>query len=127
MTTTNNKQLKIQPGRNTIIGKHQLIIIARGEKEIASQLFNYDDMREIRLSLTDLEVRVLMNYDESYHRVFKISLKDNSADERAKAEQAVLKFYNDLTSASMKFTKEEIDNLQKQHQAQLEANTKKEN
>ncbi len=115
---SNNNPTNKQPvGRNTIIGKNQLAIVIANEKEIASQLFNYDDIREIRVSVNDLEVRLLMNYDESYHRVFKVIPRNNTPEERKQAEIQVLKFYNDLMNASMKFTKEELENIKTQRDA----------
>lgn len=116
MENNNNKP---KFGINRIIGKNQLIIVASSEKEIASQLFNYDDIREIRVSVQDLEVKLLMNYDEAYHRVFKYIPRDTSIEEKQKAEQTVLRFYNDLINASMRFTKEELENIKKQQEEQI--------
>ncbi len=102
--------------RRTIIGKHALVLAARGETELASQIFVYDQIREIRMSLKDLEVKVLMTYDEAFYRVFIIKPKDDTEESRKNAEETVLKFYNDLLNASMKLTPEELENIKKQQE-----------
>lgn len=101
-----------------LISKHALILMARGEKEIASQVFVYDHMREIRADVEALEVKVLMDYDQNYHRVFKVDVKNE--EERPMAVKMVLDFYNNLLNASMKLTEEEIENLKNQKEAQAE-------
>ncbi len=102
-------------GKKTIIGKHGLLLVARGETEIASQLFVYDDVREIRVDLKKLEVKLLMNFDESYYRVFAIKLPvDSSAEQKEHAKNTILKFYNDLVNASLKLTQEELMYMRKQ-------------
>ncbi len=101
-----------------LISKHALILMARGEKEIASQVFVYDHMREIRADIKELEVKVLMDYDQNYHRVFKVDVKDDA--DRPRATKMVLDFYNNLLNASMKLTDEEIENLKTQREAQVE-------
>ncbi len=107
----------MKPLRRTIIGKHALVLAAKGENELASQIFVYDHLREIRADIKDLEVKVLMNYDESYYRVFKIKLNnENDSEERKKAEQTILKFYNDLLNVTMKLTNDELENIRKQQQ-----------
>lgn len=111
-------------GMQRIIGKHALLIAAKGNVELAAQIFVYDQMREVRLDLEKLEVRVLMTYDKDYFRVFSVKVNDNINMERAK--ELVLNFYNNLLNASMKLTKEEIENLRKQ-QANLRENISKEN
>ena len=105
-----------------IISKHALILIARGNKEIASQIYVYDHMREIRVDLEALEVKVLMDYDESYHRVFKI--EPNEKLNENDARKIVVEFYNNLLNSSMKLTKEEINNISAQRKANIEKNKK---
>ena len=106
----------MKPFRRTIIGKHALVLVARGELELASQIFVYDQLREIRLNLEDFEVKVLMSYDESYYRVFIVKPKDDTEEEKKKANDQVIKFYNDLLNATMKLTTEELENIRKQQQ-----------
>ncbi len=116
----------MKPLRRTIIGKHALVLAAKGENELASQIFVYDHLREIRVDIRELEVKVLMNYDESYYRVFKIKLNnENDENERKKAEETVLKFYNDLLNVTMKLTNEELENIRKQQNKMMEKNNKK--
>ncbi len=98
-----------------IIAKHALILIAKGRKEIASQIFVYDHIREIRVDTEELEVRVLMDYDDSYFRVFRVEINDNLTEEKAK--KLVIDFYNNLLNASMKLTEEEISNIKNQREA----------
>ncbi len=104
--------------RRTIIGKHALVLAARGENELASQIFVYDQMREVRVDIKGLEVKVLMNYDEAYYRVFIIKPQDDTEESRKQAEEVVMKFYNDLLNAAMKLTPEELENIKKQQEEQ---------
>ena len=97
---------------NRIIGKNSLVLVAQGQKQLAAQIFNYDQIREIRMDFDDLEVKVLLFCDDSYHRVFKIELSDQMDFEEAK--KLTFNFYNNFLNASMKLSKEEIDNLKKQ-------------
>ncbi len=99
-----------------IIGKHALILIASGQKEIASQVFVYDRIREIRADVELLEVKVLMTYDEAFHRVFKVEIDKNM--NKSQAKTLVLNFYNNLLNATMKLTEEEVENIKKQREAQ---------
>lgn len=101
--------------RRTIISKHGLILAAKGETELASQIFVYDLMREIRMDITKLEVKILMTYDEAFYRVFSVKPKDDTEEAKKEAEMVVAKFYNDLLNASMKLTPEEIENIRKQN------------
>jgi len=102
--------------RKTIIGKHALIQVAQGQKEIAAQLFVYDQIREIRVDMEKFEVKVLMTYDEAYFRVFAAK-PEETEEGKEKAKTAVLKFYTELVNASMKLTDEEKENLKKQAEA----------
>ncbi|NQX83250.1 MAG: hypothetical protein HRS50_00855 [Mycoplasmataceae bacterium] len=99
-----------------IIGKHALILIAKGEKEIASQIFVYNHIREIRVDIENLEVKVLMSYDSSYFRVLKITSTKILSKE--KALNIVIDFYNNLLNASIKLTPEEIENIKSQRESQ---------
>lgn len=101
-----------------VVSKHALILMGRGNTEIASQIFVYDHMREIRADIENMEVRVLMDYDESYHRVFKVEVNEQVTKEQA--VKLVLDFYNNLLNASMKLSDEERENLMAQRQAQVE-------
>jgi hypothetical protein len=103
--------------RQTVIGKHALILVARGETEIASQIFVYDHIREVRVDLKNLEVKVLMNYDDAFFRVFSIKPQSDSEEHAKHAQQVVLKFYNDLVNASIKLTPEEAKHLKEQQEA----------
>ncbi len=100
--------------KNTIIGKSSLLLTARGTKELAAQIFNYDLMREVRLDLENNEVKVLMTYDDSYYRVFQLFPQTNTPEEKQEIEKRLLGFYNDLLHASMKLTAEEVERLNKQ-------------
>ena len=102
--------------KRRIIGKNALAITLSGEKAGAAQIFNYDFIREIKMDLENLEVTVLLTYDESYHRVFDVDKSKLSPEQVEQVKAQVLKFYNDLITASMKFSKEEIETLQKQHE-----------
>ena len=97
---------------NRIIGKKSFTLIAQGETELAAQIFNYDQIREVRMDLENLEVKLLLSCDESYHRVFKIEVNDKITLEEAK--KTTFQFYNNLLNASMRLSKEEIENLKKQ-------------
>lgn len=97
-------------GIQRIIGKHALIVAARGNTEMAAQVFVYDQIREIRLNLEKLEVRILMTYDKDYFKVFSIN-NENIPKERA--IELTSNFYNNLLNASMKLSEEEIENLRK--------------
>lgn len=111
-----NKNEKKGIRRQTIIGRESLAIVANGNDEYAAQFFSYNDIREVRLSLKDFEVKVLMNYDESYYRVFKVFPASTSEDDKKKATLSVTKFYNDLLNSTMKLTKEELENIRKQRE-----------
>ena len=104
-----------QEKRRTVIGKSALVIAAAGEKAMAAQIFNYDHVREVRLDLPTLEVKLLMTYDDAYFRVFSTQPASDSPEDVKKAQDLVSKFYNDLINASMKLTQEELDNLQAQN------------
>lgn len=101
------------------MSKHSLILLAKGDVEIAAQLFNYDQIREIRADLKKFEVKILMNYDEAYYRVFSVKPKDESEEEIKKAEDAVIKFHANLINASMKLTPEEIKQVQKMQENRI--------
>lgn len=105
-------------GTQRIVSKHALILMGRGNTEIAAQIFVYDHMREIRVDLEQLEVRVLMDYDTAYHRVFKVELNENMTKEEA--TKLVLDFYNNLLNASMKLSDEERANILSQRKAHFE-------
>ncbi len=105
-------------GTQRVVSKHALILMGRGQTEIAAQVFVYDHMREIRADLENLEVKVLMDYDTSYHRVFKVEVNEKITKEEAM--KLVLDFYNNLLNASMKLTDEEKENLLAQRKAQAE-------
>ncbi|BDU67587.1 MAG: hypothetical protein TYPL_2400 [Candidatus Tyloplasma litorale] len=107
---------------NRIIGKHALILTGRGKTEIASQIFVYDHIREVRVDIEKLEVKVLMNYDEAYFRVYKVEITKELNKEAA--VKMVLDFYSKLLNASMKFSKEELENLEK-NRKQIIEKTKK--
>ncbi len=98
-----------------IIGKNALILMARGKTEIASQIFVYNQIREVRVNIDLLEVKVLMLGDDSYHRVFKVETSETLPIEKART--LVLSFYNNLLNASMKLSKEEIDSIKKQRES----------
>lgn len=109
----------MKPFRRTVIGKHALVLAAKGNTELASQVFVYDQIREIRVDLKKLEVKVLMTYDESFYRVFIVKAENETEDARKNAESIVIKFYNDLLNATMKLTPEELQNIKKQHDEQI--------
>lgn len=100
-----------------IIGKHALILVARGLKEVAAQVFVYDHIREIRVDTEEFEVKILMDYDESYFRVFKI--QPNNEVTKEQTLKIVLEFYNNLLNASMKLTDVEIKNIRMQREQQM--------
>ncbi len=100
--------------KQTIVGKNALVIAAAGEKKMAAQIFNYDHVKEIRLDLDTFEVKVLMDYDEAYYRVYSANPDKNNKEQVKHASETITKFYNDLVNASMKLTKEEADNIKKQ-------------
>ena len=109
-----------------IIGKNALILMVKGETQIASQIFVYEHFREIRVNTEELEVKVLMAYDDSYHRVFKVIVSDKLPKDEA--VNILLGFYNNLLNAAMKLTHEEIENIKNQKkQQELEFSKKKEN
>ena len=116
---------KKQIPRNTIIGKNSLLISARGQKELAAQIFNYDLVREVRLDIDNKEIKLLMTYDESYFRVFQTFAKDETEDSNKEAQDKLIKFYNDLLYAAMKLTKEEVENLNNQIEFQKKEASKK--
>ncbi len=103
-------------GMQRIIGKHALIIAAKGNTELAAQIFVYDQIREVRVDVEKFEVRVLMAYDKDYFRVFSVQPNENVTAE--KARELVINFYNNLLNASMKLTPEEVANLKVQQQGQ---------
>ncbi len=105
-------------GTQRVISKHALILMARGKTEIASQVFVYDHIREIRADIEALEVKILMDYDQNFFRVFKVEVNEHISKEEA--VKMVLDFYNKLLNASMKLSEEERDNLLAQKQAQAE-------
>ncbi len=105
-------------GTQRVVAKHALILMGRGNTEIASQIFVYDHMREIRADLETFEVKVLMDYDTAYHRVFKVEVNENISKEQA--TKLVLDFYNNLLNASMKLSDEERENILAQRKAQAE-------
>ncbi len=105
-------------GTQRVVSKHALILMGRGNTEIAAQIFVYDHMREIRVDLENLEVKVLMDYDQNYFRVFKVEVNENLTKEAA--TKLVLDFYNNLLNASMKLSDEEMKNLAEQRKAQFE-------
>ncbi len=105
-------------GTQRIISKHALILMGRGNTEIAAQIFVYDHMREIRVDLEQLEVKVLMDYDTAYHRVFKVEVNENLTKEEA--TKLVMDFYNNLLNASMKLSDEERANILNQRKAHFE-------
>ena len=109
---------------NRVIGKQALILTARGEKEIASQIFVYDHVREIRVDTEQLEVKILMNYDEAYFRVFKVEVTEKL--NKNEALKIVLDFYSKLLNASMKFSKQELINLNSQRKKITEKNKENE-
>lgn len=110
--------IKKQAPRNTIIGKKALLISARGETELAAQMFYYDQIREVRLDKKNNEVKLLMTYDDSYFRVFQVFPVDESESSSKDVEQKLLKFYNDLLYSAMGFTQEEVENLNAQVEKQ---------
>lgn len=101
-----------------IVSKHALILMGRGEKEVAAQVFVYDHIREIRADVEKLEVRLLMDYDKNYHRVFKVEVNENITKDHA--IKLVIDFYNKLLNASMKLSDEERENLLNQRKEQFE-------
>ncbi len=105
-------------GTQRVISKHALILMGRGETEVAAQVFVYDQMREIRADIEQLEVKVLMSNETHFNRVFKVEVNDKITKEQA--VKLVLDFYNNLLSASMKLTDEEKQNLANQRKAQVE-------
>ncbi len=105
-------------GTQRIISKHSLIVMGRGNTEIAAQVFVYDQIREIRADLEKLEVRVLMSNEDHFHRVFKAEVNDKLTKEQA--AKLVIDFYNNLLNASMKLTEEERSNLVNQRKIQVE-------
>ncbi len=105
-------------GTQRVVSKHALILMGRGQTEIAAQIFVYDHMREIRVDMENLEVKVLMDYDTAYHRVFKVDVNENMTKEQG--VKLTLDFYNNLLNASMKLSEEEMKNLAEQRKAQFE-------
>ncbi len=105
-------------GTQRVVSKHALILMGRGNTEIAAQIFVYDHMREIRVDLEQLEVKVLMDYDSAYHRVFKVEVNEKLTKEVA--TKMVMDFYNNLLNASMKLSDEERENILNQRKAHFE-------
>lgn len=100
--------------RKTIIGSKALMISAAGEHELATQIFEFTKIREIRVDLDNLEVKILTTFDDSFYRVFKVKIEDLEDKEKIEEGKKILiKFYNDLLNASMRFSKEEIEQLSK--------------
>lgn len=100
-----------------IIGKNALILVAKGKKEIASQIFVYDHIREIRVDTEEFEVKILMDYDDSYFRVLKVNLNEKISEKEAL--KISLDFYNNLLNASMKLSKEEMESFKNQRINQI--------
>lgn len=98
-----------------LIGKHALVIAAKGQTELAAQVFVYDQIREVRADLEKLEVRVLMAYDKDYFRVFSVKPSETLTVEKAK--EIVINFYNNLLNASIKLSDEELKHLREQQEA----------
>ena len=105
-----------QPLARRILGKNSLAITLSGPTSGAAQIFNYDQMREVRMDLDKLQVTVLMTYDDSYFRVYNIDKNIVPKEQLTEAKGSVAKFYNDLITAAMKFTPEELENLRKQEE-----------
>lgn len=106
--------------RRIFMSKNSLILLAKGDVEIAAQIFNYEQIREIRADLKKFEVKILMNYDESYYRVFSVNPKDQTEEELKKAEDEIIKFHANLVNASMKLTPDEVKKIQKLQKEQKE-------
>lgn len=104
-------------GRRTIIGSKALMLAARGEKEMAAQIFDYTLIREVRADLDELEVKILTTYDDSFYRIFKVKLEEHTEEKIEEGRKLLIKFYNDLLNATMRFSKEEMKQL-------LDSNTK---
>lgn len=92
-----------RPQKSVIFGREALTISARGQKEYATQVFNYNHIREIRLDIEKNEVKILTTFDDAYYRVFS----DNSE----KAKENALFFYNSLMNATLRLEKKDIENL----------------
>lgn len=103
--------------RQTVIGKKALVIAGVGEAQMAAQIFNYSDVREVRLDMDTMEVKLLMNYDDAYFRVYSATPDMKNAEQVAKATEMVTKFYNDLINASMRLSEEEMKNIKAQRDA----------
>ena len=102
---------------NRIIGKKALILMAQSKDEMATQIFCYKQIREIRLNAKNFEVKVLLSGDDAFHRVMKIEL-ENSKLTKEEALKIVTGFYNDLFNAAARFTPEEVEHLKKQKAAE---------
>ncbi len=102
-----------------ILGKHGLVVYGGGEKELAAQFFSYDHMREVRAKLDTFEVVVLMDYDQSYHRVFKVEVNEKVTAEMA--TKLTQDFYTKLLDASLRFTAEEVEAMAKNRAAAVQA------
>ncbi len=98
--------------KRSIIAKEALFLLAKSETQLASQIFSYDLIREIRVDLKKLEVKVLMTYDEAYFKVYEIKLTNE--EERSEAEKIINNFYNNLNNAVMRLTQEDIERIKKQ-------------
>ncbi len=98
--------------KRSIIAKEALFLLAKSETQLASQIFSYDLIREIRVDLKKLEVKVLMTYDEAYFKVYEIKLTNE--EERSEAEKIINNFYNNLNNAIMRLTQEDIERIKKQ-------------
>ncbi len=108
-------------GKKTILGKKSLILIAQGEKEIAAQIFLFEKIREVRVNVETLEVKLLMTFDEAYFRVFSISTPEDATPKlKEKAKANVLKFYNDLLNAASQFTPEDLKSFVEQDKKRIE-------
>ena len=96
-----------------IIGKKSLTIVVTGEKELAAQIFAYEKFKEVRLDLSNWEVKILMDYDEAYYKVFKIEPSEELPEEKCK--EIIIQFYNNLLNSAMRLSEQEMKNLQNQH------------
>ncbi len=111
--------------KRSIIAKEALFLLAKSETQLASQIFAYDLIREIRVDLKKLEVKVLMTYDEAYFKVYDINL--NNESERQEAENIITNFYNNLNNAVMRLTKEDVERIKQQNEARMKEVEEKQN
>lgn len=99
------------PIRRVIISKNNLIVNAIGSVEIATQIFNYKLIQEVRLDRKNKEVKILLYNGDAFYRVYKVAENDKR-DEAKKVEELNV-FYNRLVATIVKLSKEEQDNLSK--------------